>query len=58
MAAPPPTVDDFQALILMLQAQVATLQAAIPAAPVAGAAAVITFTDMPQMLNAKELLDY
>jgi hypothetical protein len=49
---------DLQALILMLQAQVANLQAAILAAPAAGAAAVITFADTPQMLNANELLDY
>jgi hypothetical protein len=60
MAAPAPTVADPQALILMLQAQVANLQAAIPAAPVAGAAAVVTFadTDTPQTLNANDLLDY
>jgi hypothetical protein len=41
----------------MIQAQIATLQAAIPAAPAAGAAAVVTFAVMPQTLNAKELLD-
>jgi hypothetical protein len=57
MAAPAPTVADLQALILTLQAQVANLQAAIPAASAAGAAAVTTFTDTPQMLNANDLLD-
>ena len=46
MAAPAPTVADLQALIQLLQAQVANLQAAIPAAPAAGAA-----------LNADDLLD-
>jgi hypothetical protein len=56
--AAPPTVADCQALILSLQAQVANLQAAIPAAPAAGAAAVVTFTDTPQMLNVDDLLDY
>jgi hypothetical protein len=56
--AAPPTVADLQALILLLQAQVANLQAAIPAAPAAGAAAVITFPVTPQMLNADDLLDY
>jgi hypothetical protein len=58
MAAPAPTVADLQALILMLQAQVANLQAALSAAPAAGAAAVIAFADTPQMLNANDLLDY
>jgi hypothetical protein len=58
MAAPTPTVADLQALILMLQAQVAALQAATPAAPAAGTAAVVTFAVMPQRLTAKELLDY
>jgi hypothetical protein len=53
-----PTVDDLQTLILMLQAQVANLQAAIPAAPAAGAAAVVTFADTPRTLNANDLLDY
>ncbi len=56
--AAPPTVADLQALILLLQAQVANLQAAIPAAPATGAAAVITFADTLQMLNANDLLDY
>jgi hypothetical protein len=58
MAAPAPSVADLQALIQTLQAQVAILQAAIPAAPAAGAAAVITFADTPQTLNANDLLDY
>jgi hypothetical protein len=58
MAAPASTVANLQALILMLQGQVANLQAAIPAAPAASAAAVITCTDTPQMLNANDLLDY
>jgi hypothetical protein len=56
--AAPPTVADLQALILLLQAQVANLQAAILAAPAPGAAAVVTFADTPQMLNANDLLDY
>jgi hypothetical protein len=56
--AAPPTVADLQALILLLQAQVDNLQAAIPAAPSAGAAAVVTLADTPQMLNADGLLDY
>jgi hypothetical protein len=60
MAAPAPTVAELQALILIqtLQAQVANLHAAIPAAPSAGAAADITIADTPQMLNANDLLDY
>jgi hypothetical protein len=53
-----PTVLDLQALILMPQAQVAALQADTPASPAAGAAAVITFADMPQTLSANKLLDY
>jgi hypothetical protein len=57
MAAPAPTVADLQALVLMLQAQVANLQAAILAAPAADAAAVVTFADTPQTLNANDLLD-
>jgi hypothetical protein len=58
MAAPALTVADIQALILMLQAQVANLQAAIPAAPAASAAAAVTFSDTPLTLNADGLLDY
>jgi hypothetical protein len=58
MAAPPPTVHDLQALMLMLQAQVAALRAATLAAPATGAAAVVTFADTPQTLNANKLLDY
>jgi hypothetical protein len=34
------------------------LQAATPAAHATSAAAVVTFADMPQMLNANDLLDY
>jgi hypothetical protein len=58
MAAPSPTVADLQALIQTLQAQNSLLQAAISAAPVTGAAAVITFADTPQTLNANDLLNY
>jgi hypothetical protein len=58
MAAPAPTVADLQALIQALQAQNALLQAALSAAFAAGAAAVVTFTDTPQTLNANDLLDY
>jgi hypothetical protein len=49
MAAPTPPVDDLQALILMLKAQVGAFQAATPAAPAAGTATVVTFADTPQM---------
>jgi hypothetical protein len=58
MAAPAPTVADLEALIQMLQAQVATLQAAIHTAPAAGVAVVVSFVVMPQTLNADDLLDY
>ena len=58
MAAPAPTVTDLQALIQALQAQNALLQAALSAAPITGAAAVVTFADTPQTLNADDLLDY
>ncbi len=47
MAAPAPTVADLQVLIQTLQAQNALLQAALSAAPAAGAAAVVTFADTP-----------
>ncbi len=57
MAAPAPTVVDLQALIQTLQAQNALLQAAFSAAPAGGAAAVVTFADTPQTLNANDLLD-
>jgi hypothetical protein len=56
--AAPPTVADLQALILLLQAQVANLWAAIPAAPATDAAAVIAFADTPQTLNVNDHLDY
>jgi hypothetical protein len=58
MAAPAPTVADLQVLIQTLQAQNALLQAALSEAPVTGAAAVVTFADTPQTLNADDLLDY
>jgi hypothetical protein len=58
MAAPAPTVADLQVLIQALQAQNALLQAALSAAPATGAAAVITFADTHQTLNANDLLDY
>jgi hypothetical protein len=58
MAAPAPTVADLQVLIQALQAQNALLQAALSAAPATGAAAVVTFADTPQTLNADDLLDY
>jgi hypothetical protein len=59
MAAPAPTVTGLhQVLIQALQAQNALLQAAFSAAPAAGAAAVVTFVDTPQTLNADDLLDY
>jgi hypothetical protein len=48
---------DLQALMLMLQAQVANLQEAIPVAPAASAAAVVTFADTPQTLNTNDLID-
>jgi hypothetical protein len=41
----------------MLQAQVVTIQAATSAAPAAGAAAVVIFANMPQTLNADNLID-
>ena len=49
MAAPAPTVADLQILIQALQAQNALLQAALSAAPAAGAAAVVTFAGTPQI---------
>jgi hypothetical protein len=58
MAAPAPTVADLQVLIQALQAQNALLQAALSKAPAAGAEAVVTFVDTPQMLNANDLFDY
>jgi hypothetical protein len=58
MAAPAPTVADLQALIQALQAQNSLLQPAFSATPATGAAAVITFADTPQTLNADNLLDY
>jgi hypothetical protein len=58
MAAPALTVANLQVLIQALQAQNALLQAALSAAPATGAAAVVTFADTPQMLNADDLLDF
>ncbi len=49
---------DLQALIQALQAQNVLLHAALFAAPVASAAAVVTFADTPQKLNADDLFDY
>ncbi len=57
MAAPAFSKADLQALIQMLQAQVAILQAAIPAALAAGTAAFVIFAYTPQTLNADDLLD-
>jgi hypothetical protein len=58
MAAPAPIVADLQVLIQTFLAQNALLQGALSAAPAAGAAAVVTFADTPQRLNANDLLDY
>jgi hypothetical protein len=58
MAAPAPTLVDLRALIQALQAQNALQRAALFAAPVASSAAVVTFADTPQTLNASDLLDY
>ncbi len=58
MAAQAPTVADLQVLIQALQAQNVLLQAALSVAPAAGAAAVVTFADTPQTLNANNLLYY
>jgi hypothetical protein len=56
-----PTTSELHALITMLQAQVAALVAASPAAPATAAAAAghtVTFAKMPQTLNPDDLLDY
>ncbi len=58
MTALPPTVADLQALIQALQAQNVLFQAAISAAPAAGAAAVVIFADTPQRLNSNDILEY
>jgi hypothetical protein len=56
-----PTVAELQALILQLQTQVQALENVATAAPIfqaAPAAAQVVFADMPQMLGAKDLIDY
>ena len=56
-----PTTAELQALITTLQAQVAALVAASPAAPAVAAAAAghtVTFAETPQTLNPDNLLDY
>ncbi len=60
MANPAPTIAELQALIQMLQGQVAALQnaaSAAAAAPAAAATAVV-FTDTPQTLGAEDLINY
>jgi len=59
-----PTVVNLQTLILQLQAQVAALEIAastaaptVPAATTAATTAVV-FADTPQMLGAKDPIDY
>jgi hypothetical protein len=55
-----PTVQDLQAPILVLQAQVQALQnaaLAVQAAPAAAATPVV-YADMPQMLGVNDLIDY
>jgi hypothetical protein len=60
MANQHPTVQDLQALILALQAQVQALQHVAPAVQAAPAAAAtpLVFADMPQTLGIDELIDY
>jgi hypothetical protein len=57
-----PTVAELQALILQLQTQVQALENAATVAPIVQAAPTapqaVIFTDMPQMLGAKDLIDY
>ncbi len=56
-----PTVAELQALILQLQTQVQALENEATAAPIvqaAPAAAQVVFADTPQMLGAKDLIDY
>jgi hypothetical protein len=60
MANQQPTVQDLQALILALQAQVEALQNAAPAVQAAPAAAAtpVVFADKPQTLGVDDLIDY
>ncbi len=56
-----PTVTELQALILQLQTQVQALENAATAAPIvqaAPAAAQVVFADTPQILGAKDLINY
>jgi hypothetical protein len=54
-----PTVQELQALILVLQAQVQALQNVAPAVQAAPAAAAtpVVFADMPQTLGADDLIN-
>jgi hypothetical protein len=56
MAAAALTTAKLQALILQLQTQVTTLTLA--AAPAASGSAAIVFADTPQLLHAKDLINY
>jgi hypothetical protein len=59
MAAAAPTNAELMAIIINLQAQIAALHNAAPAAaaaPPAGAAPVV-FVDTPQLLGADDLID-
>jgi hypothetical protein len=55
-----PTVQELQALILVLQSQVQALQNVAPAIQAAPAAAAtpVVFADTPQTLGVDELIDY
>jgi hypothetical protein len=60
MANQQPTVQDLQALILALQAQVSALQNVAPAVQAAPAAAAtpVVFADTPQTLVIDDLINY
>ena len=67
MAANAPTLDELLALVQNLQGQVATLTAAVNAAPPASAAAPaaapaaptpVVFADTPNVLEVDDLIDY
>jgi hypothetical protein len=60
MANQQPTVQELQALILALQAQVQALKNAAPAVQAAPAAAAtpVVFADMPQTLGIDDLINY